>query len=220
MRTKSYIFIFVLICIQGFIGWYMVMSGLVNKVDVSHFRLSLHLTTAFVILTLILWQIFNLRIKFISSDGFIKFKLPEIFVFLIFLQIVVGAFVSGMDGGKIYNSWPLMGSTFFPNDNNLYSLFKISAFSEPSLVQFMHRNLAYIIMSVYLITIYLVISNKLIKFNKTVMFLGLILLLQIVLGILTVTSGAQMFIASMHQISSILLVSFSVYFLFINTKKN
>ena len=61
-KTKSYIFIFVLICAQGFIGWYMVMSGLVNKVDVSHFRLSLHLTTAFIILTLILWQIFNLKI--------------------------------------------------------------------------------------------------------------------------------------------------------------
>ena len=198
----------------------MVMSGLVNKVDVSHFRLSLHLTTAFIILTLILWQIFNLKIKLNSSYGYIKFKLPEIFIFLIFLQIIVGAFVSGMDAGKIYNSWPLMGSTFFPNDNNLYNLFKISAFSEPSLVQFMHRNLAYIIMSVYLITLYLVISNKLIKFNKTVIALGLILLLQRVLGILTVTSGAQMFIASMHQISSILLVSFSVYFLFINTKKN
>ena len=61
-KTKSYIFIFVLICAQGFIGWYMVMSGLVNKIDVSHFRLSLHLTTAFIILTLILWQIFNLKI--------------------------------------------------------------------------------------------------------------------------------------------------------------
>ena len=56
-KTKSYIFIFVLICAQGFIGWYMVMSGLVNKVDVSHFRLSLHLTTAFIILTLILCKV-------------------------------------------------------------------------------------------------------------------------------------------------------------------
>ena len=127
----------------------MVMSGLVNKVDVSHFRLSLHLTTAFIILTLILWQIFNLKIKLKSDYGYIKFKLPEIFIILIFLQIIVGAFVSGMDAGKIYNSWPLMGSTFFPNDNNLYNLFKISAFSEPSLVQFMHRNLAYIICLLY-----------------------------------------------------------------------
>ena len=220
IRTKSYIFIFVLICVQGFIGWYMVMSGLVNKVDVSHFRLSLHLTTAFIILTLILWQIFNLRIKFNSNDGIVKFKLPEIFIFLIFLQIVIGAFVSGMDAGKIYNSWPLMGTTFFPNDNSLYKLFKITAFSEPSLVQFMHRNLAYIILGVYLITLYIIISNKLVRFNQTILILGLILFLQIVLGILTVTSGAQMYVASMHQISSILLVSFSVYFLFINTKKN
>ena len=120
-KTKSYIFIFLLICAQGFIGWYMVMSGLVNKVDVSHFRLSLHLTTAFIILTLILWQIFNLKIKLNSDYGYIKFKLPEIFIILIFLQIIVGAFVSGMDAGKIYNSWPLMGSTFFPNDSNLYN---------------------------------------------------------------------------------------------------
>ena len=219
-KTKLYIFIFILICTQGLIGWYMVMSGLVNKVDVSHFRLSLHLTTAFIILTLILWQIFNLNIKLGSGNGYLKFKLPEIFIFLVFLQIIVGAFVSGMDAGKIYNSWPLMGNTFFPNDNNLFSLFKITAFSEPSLVQFIHRNLAYIIMFVYLFTLYLIISNRLIKFNKIILVLGLILLLQIVLGILTVISGAQMFIASMHQISSILLVSFSVYFLYINTKKN
>ncbi len=219
-KTKLYIFIFILICTQGLIGWYMVMSGLINKVDVSHFRLSLHLTTAFIILTLILWQIFNLNIKLRSGNSYLKFKLPEIFIFLVFLQIIVGAFVSGMDAGKIYNSWPLMGNTFFPNDNNLYSLFKITAFSEPSLVQFMHRNLAYIIMFVYLITLYLVISKRLIKFNKTILVLGLILLLQIILGILTVINGAQMFIASMHQISSILLISYSVYFLFINTKKN
>ena len=197
----------------------MVSSGLVDRVDVSHFRLSVHLLIAFLILSLIFWNYLKYQNYNQVADG-INSIIPFVFLLLILIQIVIGAFVSGMDAGKIYNSWPLMGSTFFPNDNNLYNLFKISAFSEPSLVQFMHRNLAYIIMSVYLITLYLVISNKLIKFNKTVMFLGLILLLQIVLGILTVTSGAQMFIASMHQISSILLVSFSVYFLFINTKKN
>ncbi len=219
-KTKPYIFIFILICIQGLIGWYMVMSGLINNVDVSHFRLSLHLTTAFIILTMILWQILNLLINFNSKDKTIRFKLPEIFISLIFLQIIIGAFVSGMDAGKIYNSWPLMGTSFFPNDNNLYNLFKIKAFSDPSLVQFMHRNLAYVILAVYLVTLYVIISNKLVRFNQTILILGLILFLQIVLGILTIISGAQMFVASMHQISSILLVSFSVYLLFINTKKN
>jgi len=84
-KSKSYIFIFLLICIQGFIGWYMVTSGLVNNVDVSRFRLSLHLTTAFIILTLILWQILSLKIKFKSNNDSIKFKLPEVFILLIFL---------------------------------------------------------------------------------------------------------------------------------------
>ena len=218
-KLYSLYLIFFLICFQGFIGWYMVSSGLVDRVDVSHFRLSIHLLIAFIILSLIFWNYLKLNLSYNTTNK-INPLIPLVFLTLVFTQIVIGAFVSGMDAGKIYNSWTLMGSTFFPNDNNLYNLFKISAFSEPSLVQFMHRNLAYVIMSVYLITLYLVISNKLIKFNKTVIILGLILLLQIVLGILTVTSGAQMFIASMHQISSILLVSFSVYFLFINTKKN
>ena len=72
------------------------------------------------------------------------------FRFLVFLQISIGAFVSGMDAGKIYNSWPLMGNTYFPNDNVVENLFKLSAFSDPSLVQFIHRNLAYVIGLFYL----------------------------------------------------------------------
>ena len=64
---------------------------------------------------------------------------------LFFIQIGIGAFVSGMDAGKIYNSWPLMGNSYFPNDSNFLNLFKISVFNDPSLVQFIHRNLAYVI---------------------------------------------------------------------------
>ena len=62
---------------------------------------------------------------------------------MIFVQICIGAFVSGMDAGKIYNSWPMMGNTYFPDDNNFINLFQLSALSDPSLVQFIHRNLAY-----------------------------------------------------------------------------
>ena len=219
-KTKPYIFIFVLICAQGFIGWYMVMSGLVNKVDVSHFRLSLHLTTAFIILTLILWQIFNLKIKLNSNYGYIKFKLPEIFIFLIFLQIIVGAFVSGMDAGKIYNSWPNMGTAYFPDDNEFVNLFKLSAFSDPSLVQFIHRNLAYIIGFYYLFMFYKIYKDKIFDLYKSINVLGFFILLQIFLGIITVLYGAQIYIASMHQISSIFLVSSCIYFLFLNTRFN
>ncbi len=137
-------FIFFLICFQGFIGWYMVSSGLVDRVDVSHFRLSIHLLIAFLILSLIFWNYLKFQNYKYISDG-INSIIPFIFLVLILTQIVIGAFVSGMDAGKIYNSWPLMGGTYFPNDNKIENLFKLSAFSDPSLVQFIHRNLAYVI---------------------------------------------------------------------------
>ncbi len=212
-------FIFILICFQGFIGWYMVSSGLVNRVDVSHFRLSVHLLIAFIILSLIFWNYLKINVK---RDYYIKINLffPLFFLILIFLQITVGAFVSGMDAGKIYNSWPLMGSTFFPDDNDIINLFKISAFSDPSLVQFIHRNLAYFIGIFYIYIFIKIYKNKIYSLYKSINVLGLFIILQIILGIFTVLYGAQIYIASMHQISSIFLVSSCIYFLFINTRSN
>ena len=212
-NMMNFHFIFLLICFQGFMGWYMVQSGLVNNVDVSHFRLSMHLLFAFIILSLILWNYFILNHDEKYEKNLINY-LPEILLFLIFLQIVIGAFVSGMDAGKIYNSWPLMGNSYFPDDNNLLNLFKISAFSDPSLVQFIHRNLAYLITFIYLILIVLVYKKKIYKLFKAINILGLIILLQIILGILTVLTGAGIIVASLHQFSSILLISSSIYLIF------
>ena len=218
-KLKNLYLIFFLICFQGFIGWYMVSSGLVDRVDVSHFRLSIHLLIAFFILSLILWSYLKLKDLNYSNEK-LNFFLPITFLILIFFQISIGAFVSGMDAGQIYNSWPLMGSTYFPDDNKIINLFKLSAFSDPSLVQFMHRNLAYIILIFYLIIFIHIYKNKLTKFFYIINFLGLLLLIQIILGILTLLFDAQIILASMHQISSIFLVSLSIYFLYLNTKSN
>ena len=218
-KTISFHIIFILICFQGVVGWFMVSSGLVNRVDVSHFRLSLHLTTAFIILSLILWQILKLKKTNEKQNQFIKYNLPSIFLFTIFLQIIIGAFVSGMDAGKIYNTWPLMGNNYFPDDNSFFNLFNLNALSDPSLVQFLHRNLAYVILLIFFTILYFVLNYKLLKFYSIIKILGTILIIQIILGILTILNGAQMLIASMHQISSIALISFSIYFLFLNTKK-
>ena len=214
-RLKHLYSIFFLICFQGFIGWYMVTSGLTHRVDVSHFRLSLHLIIAFLILSLIFWNYLKLNS---NSDNkrILSNKLPEIFLILIFAQIIIGAFVSGMDAGKIYNSWPLMGNTYFPNDNEFLNLFKISVFSDPSLVQFIHRNLAYLIFIVYLILFYIVYKKKINFLFKSINILGLMIFFQIFLGILTVLNNANIVIASLHQISSIMLVSSSIYLLFKN----
>ena len=212
-------FIFFLICFQGFIGWYMVSSGLVDRVDVSHFRLSIHLLIAFLILSLIFWNYLKFQNYKYISDG-INSIIPFIFLVLILTQIVIGAFVSGMDAGKIYNSWPLMGGTYFPNDNKIENLFKLSAFSDPSLVQFIHRNLAYVIGFFYVLIFFKVYKNKINKLYRSVNVLGFLIILQIILGIFTIILGAQIYIAAVHQVSSIFLVTSSIYFFFINTRIN
>ena len=218
-KTKKLFIIFFLICLQGFIGWYMVSSGLIDRVDVSHYRLSLHLVLAFIILSLIFWNYLDYKkIKVFGAK--MNSGLPIIFLLLIFLQISVGAFVSGLDAGKIYNSWPLMRSSYFPDDNSIINLFKLEAFNDPSLVQFMHRNLAYLIFIFYLLILFIVYKNNLLNLFKIIKIIGFILIVQIVLGILTLLSGAQMIVSSMHQISSIFLVSSTIYLLYLNLNTN
>ena len=218
-KTKKLFFIFFLICLQGFIGWYMVSSGLIDKVDVSHYRLSLHLFLAFLILSLLFWEYLNL-INLNLPNNKINFYLPIFLLLLIFLQIIFGAFVSGMDAGLIYNTWPLMGSSYYPDDNLFTDFFKLSTLNEPSLVQFIHRNLAYMITFFYLVIFVYIRLKKLNDFKKTIYILGFLLLLQIFLGIFTLISGAQILLASMHQISSIFLVLSTIYLVFINLKTN
>ena len=218
-ETMNFYFIFMLICLQGFIGWYMVSSGLVDKVDVSHYRLALHLTLAFIILSLIFWNYLS-YVNIEKLDHKINNFLPYLFILLLFIQIIIGAFVSGMDAGKIYNSWPLMGSTYFPDDNKITNLFNLTAFGDPSLVQFIHRNLAYIILLFYVYISLKIYRLKLTRYFKILKVVGSLLVIQILLGVFILISGAQIILASMHQVSSIFLISSSVYFLYLNTKAN
>ena len=218
-KLFNFYIIFFLICFQGFIGWYMVSSGLVDRIDVSHFRLSIHLLIAFLILSLIFWNYLK-----VSTNNDILHKInpiiPLSFLFLVFTQIMFGAFVSGMDAGKIYNSWPFMGNTYFPDDNNFKNLFKLNAFNDPSLVQFIHRNLAYLIVIAYIWISYIIYKDKMYQLYRSINILGFFIILQIILGIFTIINGAQIFIASMHQISSIFLVTSCIYFYYLNTKSN
>ena len=215
---KEYSIIFFLVCFQGFIGWYMVSSGLVERVDVSHYRLSLHLVTAFIILSIVFWKFLkltNLKINEITFKlNFIKF-----FLFLLYLQLVIGAFVSGMDAGKIYNTWPLMGASYFPDDSRFVEFFNISLFDNPSIVQFIHRNLAYLICFIYLYILYEVLKNGNSRLKFPILIIGGTLLFQIFLGILTILSGVKILYASLHQINSILIIISTLYFLYITKYK-
>ncbi len=207
--------IFFLICFQGFIGWYMVSSGLVDRVDVSHYRLAIHLIVAFIILSLIFWNYLDLK-EITPSDKNINFGLSLFLLLIVYVQISIGAFVSGMDAGTIYNTWPLMGSNYFPDDNNIINLLSLSAFNDASLVQFLHRNLAYLIIIIYILIFFKIYRTNNKRLYKPINLIGFFLIIQIVLGVLTLLSGAQIYLASMHQISSIFLVSSCIYFLYLN----
>ena len=204
-------FIFLLICFQGFIGWYMVSSGLVDRVDVSHYRLAVHLMIAFIILSLILWNYLDLK-NLIFPEKNINFYLSLSLLFIVYLQISIGAFVSGMDAGKIYNTWPMMGNNYFPDDNKISNLFEFSAFNDPSLVQFLHRNLAYLILALSIFIGFDLYLNKKKEGIKIFLIVVLVLVAQICLGIFTLISGLNLTLASLHQITSVLLV-FSVLYL-------
>ncbi len=212
---KEYGIIFILVCFQGFIGWYMVSSGLVDRVDVSHYRLSIHLVTAFIILSLVFWKFLKLT-NLKESPISIKRIFIKFFLFLIFLQLIIGAFVSGMDAGKIYDTWPLMGSTYFPDDSNFKEFFTINLFDNPSLVQFVHRNLAYLILINYSYLLFAIFNNQNKNFRIPILVIGLILTLQIILGIITLLSGVKILYASLHQINSIFIILSTLYLLYIS----
>ena len=213
--VKRYGIIFLLVCLQGFFGWYMVSSGLVNRIDVSHYRLSIHLVTAFLILSITFWKFLKLtevKIHKISINLFIL----KFFLFLLFIQLIIGAFVSGMDAGTTYNTWPLMGSSYFPDDSNLNEFLNISFFDNPSIVQFIHRNIAYLIILNYIYLLVLVIKNSNKIFQKPILIIGVSLFLQVVLGILTLLSGVKIIYASLHQINTILITLSMMYFIYVS----
>ena len=211
---KKYGLIFLLVCFQGFIGWYMVSSGLIERVDVSHYRLSLHLVTAFIILSVIFWKFLKLT-KIQTIDISININLVKFFLFLLFLQLIIGAFVSGMDAGRVYNTWPMMGSSYFPDDSQFIEFLNLNVFDNPSIVQFIHRNLAYLIVCIYIYILFCIIRDRIEILRKPVIIIGVSLFLQIVLGIFTILSGVKIFYASLHQINSILIILSTLYFIYI-----
>ena len=198
--------IFILILIQGTIGWYMVESGLIENTTVSHYRLSVHLFIAFSIFSSLLWILLNFfsesEKKFFQLNN--RYIYLKILLVLVAIQIILGAFVSGLDAGKIYQTWPLMNNNYFPNDTTLNNFFNLN---QPSTVQFLHRNIAYII---FFLSVYIgfnILKKKNTYLYKYFILFFLVILTQIGLGIFVLISGVNIYLASMHQISSIFLIT-------------
>ena len=127
---------------------------------------------------------------------------------IIFLQIIIGAFVSGLDAGMIYQTWPLMGNSFLPNDLNLLEFYNFFELESHSLVQFYHRNIAYFIVLYSLFLTILIYKKKNKTLYKPLFFLLTILIIQVVLGITTLISGLN---TSAHNCES--LSALNLYYL-------
>ncbi|PDH21102.1 MAG: heme A synthase [Pelagibacterales bacterium MED-G42] len=211
IKDLKYLSIFGLVCFQGFIGWFMVKSGLINNTDVSHYRLALHLSVALVVLSITFWFIlenFNIK-KFLKK---IDNKFLFTFLFLIVVQIILGALLAGLNGGLLFNTWPSMDGNLLPSDINKFDLYNSQILNNPSVIQFYHRLSAYLLI-IFLIILNIVCYLKRIEF-WSITILNFAILFQIILGIITLLTGVKIYYASLHQLGSVfVLISFlNIYY--------
>ena len=194
--------------LQGLMGWYMVKSGLVERPDVSHFRLAAHLSLAFVIMAVLLWLALSLRpIK--QHPHALLFKHGLIAAVFLATTIVWGAFTAGLDAGMIYNDvFPKMGQTWLP-EIMIREGFSFSLLSENhASVQFMHRWLA-IGSGLAVLSLWF---HGLMKKHTffTLHLLAAMVLVQFILGLATLYSSVALPLAAMHQSGGLLLFIFTV----------
>jgi len=198
--------------LQGAIGWWMVSSGLrEGMLDVASYRLATHLGLAFVILGFIAWYVFQLGRREAdlmqarrSGDGALVRWTNGLIVFA-FVQILLGALVAGIDAGRAFPTWPLMGSGFFPPDPFLITPLWRNFFEDAGLVQFIHRMSAYglFVFGIYVWSRARRSANEQTRFGFNVMLA--IMTLQMVIGIVTVLYSAPVQIAIVHQFIAVVL---------------
>lgn len=199
LRTAS---IFVLVCIQGAIGWWMVASGLTERTDVSHLRLAVHLLVALFIFGLALWIALDLR-----TAAAVRQKVPTLAIWalaVLGLQLLFGAYVAGLNAGHAYNSWPLMGDELYPSAAPWLEPAFRNLVDNPITVQFIHRWLAF---GVLAMAILLAARVKRSGGRKESILLHSAVGLQILLGIWTLVSGVSFHVAVAHQGMATLVVA-------------
>ena len=227
IEKKYYINVFsigVLLFVQAVIGWYMVKSGLSERVDVSQYRLALHLTMAFIILGLTFYTLVSYLFEnnLISNNSvFIKkYKslLIIIFIFITF-QISYGAFVSGTHSGLIYNTWPLYNGSMLPFFENTQLGWLINFFENGEYIIFIHRTFAMLILLILFYLNYLIIINKIQKkYFSVIVFFNITFILQIILGVSMTYLNIPWHIALVHQGNSILVFLLSFFMYLLSTK--
>jgi cytochrome c oxidase assembly protein subunit 15 len=192
--------------LQGGIGWWMVASGLVDRPDVSHIRLAIHLLTALTIFAACVWVALDLGA--LASDPAARpARIPTVGIWalsVLVLQLMFGAYVAGLDAGFAYNSWPKMGGEWFPAATPMLKPALRNLVDNPIVVQFVHRWLAWAVAGFVVLLAALAWERG---HRAHAVAVGLAVALQISLGVATLLSGVDILIAVGHQAMAVLLLA-------------
>jgi cytochrome c oxidase assembly protein subunit 15 len=197
--------------LQGAVGWWMVASGLVDRVDVSQYRLATHLTLACIIFAAVMYVARGLAVYSEAPANRQLQRFAGWFVLLVFIQIYLGALVAGLDAGLSYNTWPLMDGAVIPGD--LFPIQPIwhNFFENPKTVQFVHRLFAYF---VFVVAIWQAMTSMRqcpgTTHARRAVLLAVLVALQAAIGISTLLMHVPISLGLLHQGFAIVILGFAV----------
>ena len=190
----------------GALGWFMVASGLEDMPDVSHYRLAIHLVSAFTVFSLVLWTAFDVkrgRRTYGPGDDAVG-RQARWLLLLLLVQVVYGAFTAGLDAGRIYNTWPLMNGRFIPDNVLAFPSLWKDLTDHRDGVQFVHRNLAWLVAVGFLAVAWMHRGRK--DLSSAMKWLAVAVVVQFALGILTVLTQVDLVLGVLHQSGALLLL--------------
>ena len=197
--------------LQGALGWYMVMSGLSQRTDVSHFRLSAHLLLALAIMSALIWVALDLR-RFAAAgtDRPSRLTAPAVATLtILFVQLLYGAWVAGLNAGQLAPTWPDMQGRFVPQGIDWSHGAFWAAANDPYLVHFIHRWWAWVVVAA------LVLFARRVRgvpgARPASIAIHSAFGTQVLLGILTVLSAVAIWLAALHQAVGALLLASTIW---------
>jgi cytochrome c oxidase assembly protein subunit 15 len=195
--------------LQGAVGWWMVMSGLSERTDVSHVRLAVHLLLALSLLAGVVWTAFDM-LATTRNPGEAPARLtrPGVIVgAILFVQLLYGALVAGLNAGLVTDQWPLMNGRFFPGPTVAGRSLLDALFNDPAIVHFVHRWWAWVTVAALIL-----LARRVRPVDRRASIaIHSAFGLQILLGIATVMSGMDIVLAALHQLTGALLVVATVW---------
>ena len=204
--------LFVLGGLQGAVGWYMVKSGLVDRTDVSQYRLAAHFGVALLILGYTLWLLFDLGEGPSGTRSASVSWVAGLVLMLVFMQMLAGALVAGLDAGMGFNTWPLINGAFVPSGLGEASPWYLNLFENPLTVQFDHRMLGYAVVVAALgQVLWLAIKGAPQTLIGSALMLALFAVLQATLGVWTLLLAVPIVLGLAHQAGAIAVFATALY---------